>query len=64
MSKLEAIGVKDEDEDKAMRLILSLPSSYEHMKHILMYGKEALNYVDVTRKLLSEEKRLDSSSHA
>ena len=63
VSELEAIGVKVEDEDKALRLILSLPSSYEHMKPILMYGKETLKYADVTGKLLLEEKRLESSSH-
>ncbi|KAL4579294.1 hypothetical protein LXL04_015435 [Taraxacum kok-saghyz] len=54
VSELEAISVKVEDKDKAWRLILSLPSSYEHMKPILMYGKETLKYADVTGKLLSE----------
>ncbi|KAJ0624083.1 putative RNA-directed DNA polymerase [Helianthus annuus] len=63
VSELEAIGVKVEDEDKTLRLILSLTSSYEHMKPILMYGKETLKYADVTEKLLSEEKRLGSSGH-
>lgn len=62
VSELEAIGVKVEDEDKALRLILSLSSSYEHMKPILMYGKETLKYEDVTSKLLSEEKRLEGGS--
>lgn len=59
VSELEAIGVEVEDEDKALRLILSLPSSYEHMKPILMYGKETLKFADVSGKLLSEEKRLE-----
>ncbi|KAL4566149.1 hypothetical protein LXL04_030259 [Taraxacum kok-saghyz] len=63
VSELEAIGVKVENEDKALRMILSLPSFYEHMKPILMYGKETLKYADVTGKLLSEEKTLESSSH-
>ncbi|KAL2513195.1 Oxysterol-binding protein-related protein 1C [Abeliophyllum distichum] len=40
VSELEAIGVKLDDEDKVLRLIWSLPSSYEHIKPILMYGKE------------------------
>ncbi|KAK6144479.1 hypothetical protein DH2020_021299 [Rehmannia glutinosa] len=53
-------GVKIEDEDKALRLILSLPHSYEHMKPILMYGKETLIFAEVTGKLLSEERRLMS----
>ena len=51
-----------EDEDKALRLVLSLLSSYEHMKPILMYEKEALKFTDVTTKLLSEEKRLEGSN--
>ncbi|KAK6151362.1 hypothetical protein DH2020_013997 [Rehmannia glutinosa] len=60
ISELETIGVKIEDEDKALRLILSLPHSYEHMKPILMYGKKALIFAEVTGKLLSEERRLMS----
>ena len=51
-----------EDEDKALKLVLSLPSFYEHMKPILMYGKETLKFTDVTRKLLDEEKRLEGSN--
>lgn len=61
---MEAIWLKDKYEGKVLRLILSLTSSYEHMKLILMYGKEILKCADVTWKLLSEEKRPESSSHA
>ena len=43
VSELEAIGVKIDDEDKALRFIWSLPPSYEHMKPILMYRKETIN---------------------
>lgn len=60
ISELESIGVKIEDEDKALRLVLSLPQSYEHMKPILVYGKETLVFAEVTGKLLSEERRLMS----
>ncbi|KAK6121194.1 hypothetical protein DH2020_045056 [Rehmannia glutinosa] len=60
ISELMAIGVKIEDEDKALRLILSLPYSYEHMKLILIYGKETLIFAEVTGKFLSEERRLMS----
>lgn len=35
--ELETIGVKIHDEDKALRLIWSIPSSYEHIKPILIY---------------------------
>ena len=51
-----------EDEDKALRLVLSLPFSYEHMKPILMYRKETLKFTDVTSKLLLEEKGLEGSN--
>ena len=44
ISYLEAIGVVISDEDKALRLIWSFPTSYEHMKSILMYGKDTVIY--------------------
>ena len=50
--------MKIDDEDKALRLIWSLPPSYEHMQTVLMYGKENVNFSEVTSKLISEERRL------
>ena len=58
VSELESIGVKIDDEDQALRLIWSLPSSYEHMKPILIHGKEKIIFSEVTSKLFSEERRL------
>lgn len=58
VSELETIGVKLDDEDIALRLIWSLPSSYDHMKPILIHGKEKIIFSEVTSKLFSEEKRL------
>ncbi|CAK8569629.1 unnamed protein product [Lathyrus sativus] len=58
VSELETIGVKIYDEDKTLRLIWSLPSSYEHIKPILIYGKETLSIEEVARKIISEERRL------
>ncbi|KAF7802225.1 cytochrome p450 [Senna tora] len=40
VSELEAIAVKIDDEDKTLRLIWSLPSSYEYMKQILIDGRK------------------------
>ena len=60
ISKLETIRVKIDDEDKALRVIYALPSSYEHMKPILMYGKETVVFLEVTSELFSEERRLSS----
>ena len=59
VSELETLGVKMDDEDKALRLILFLPSSYEHMKPILIHRKEKIFFSDFTNKLLSEERRLN-----
>lgn len=52
--------MKIDDEDKALRLILSFIFSYEYMKSILMYIKEALNFSEVSEKLMLEEKSLTS----
>ncbi|CAL5211080.1 unnamed protein product [Lathyrus oleraceus] len=56
--ELETIGVEINDEDKALRLIWSLPSSYEHIKHVLIYDKETLSFEEVASKIISEERRL------
>ena len=61
---VEAIGVVIFDEDKAMRLSWSLPTSYEHMKPILMFGNDTVIYSEVTAKLQSEERRLSSEKNA
>jgi hypothetical protein len=58
------LRVKMDDEDKALRLILSLPSSYEHMKPILIHGKEKILFSEVTSKLLSEERRLSGGHNS
>jgi hypothetical protein len=55
--------VKIEDEDKALRLIWSLPSSYEHIKPVLIHGKETLNFEEVASKIIVEERRLKSEDN-
>ncbi|KAL2498967.1 CCHC-type domain-containing protein [Abeliophyllum distichum] len=55
-SELDAIGVKLNDEDKSLRLIWFFPSSYEHIKSILMYEKETVNFEEVISKLISKER--------
>jgi hypothetical protein len=64
VSELETLGVKMDNEDKALRLILSLPSSYEHMKPILIHEKEKILFLEVTGKLLSEERRLSGGQNS
>jgi len=60
VSELESIEVKIDDADKALRLILSLPPSYVHLKPVLMYGKESLSFEEVATKIISEERRMKS----
>ena len=64
ISNLEVIGVMISNEDKSMLLIWSLLTSYEHMKPILVYEKDTVIYLDVTTKLLSEERRRESDKNA
>ncbi|KAF6160621.1 hypothetical protein GIB67_019561 [Kingdonia uniflora] len=61
VSELESIGVKVEDEDKALQLIWSIRSTFKHLQPTLMYGKETLSFKEVTSTLLSEERRLKGS---
>ncbi|KAH9671379.1 hypothetical protein KPL70_017352 [Citrus sinensis] len=60
--ELEVIGVKIEDEDKALRLLWSLPTSYKHLLPTLIYGKKTVDLEEVTSTLLSEERRLSGES--
>ena len=59
VSELETLGVKMDDEDKALRLILSLSSSYEHIKPILIHGKEKIFFSEVTSKTFVKGKKAE-----
>jgi len=50
LSDLLALEVKLE-EDKALLLLSSLPSSYDHLVTTIMYGKETLELEDVRQML-------------
>lgn len=52
ISDLETTRVNIDDEDKTLRLIWSLTSSYENIKHVLIYGKETLRFEEVTSNIL------------
>ena len=45
-----------EDEDKALLLLASLPTSFDHLVTTLMYGKETIVLEEVTSALLSHIK--------
>ncbi|GJV95247.1 hypothetical protein Tco_1546824 [Tanacetum coccineum] len=52
---LANIDIKIEDEDQALMLLTSLPSSYENFVETLLYGRESLTMEDVLATLNSRE---------
>ncbi|PWA60486.1 UDP-glucuronosyl/UDP-glucosyltransferase [Artemisia annua] len=52
---LENIDIEIEDEDQALMLLMSLPSSYENFVETLLYGRESLTMEDVLATLNSRE---------
>lgn len=59
---LENIEVKIDDDDQALLLIRSLPSSYEHLADTLVYGRETLTLEEVQAALISKELTKKSES--
>jgi len=54
---LESLDVKIENENNAILLPVSLPSSYKHFNKILLYSNnDTLSFKDVKSTLLSKEK--------
>ncbi|GKC36843.1 zinc finger, CCHC-type containing protein [Tanacetum coccineum] len=52
---LANIDIEIEDEDQALMLLTSLPSSYENFVETLLYGRESLTMKDVLATLNSRE---------
>ena len=52
LSDLLALEIKLEKEDKALMLLSSLPSSYDHLMTTIMYGKETLKLEDIRQMML------------
>ena len=63
LSDLLALEVKLEEEDKALLLLSSLPSSYDHLATTIMYGKETLEFEDIIQMLQNNKliKNTDST---
>ena len=57
ISKLLAVDVKINEEDKALKLLSSLPQSYDYIITTILYGKETFILEEVTSTLLSNEIR-------
>ena len=54
-NELLNVGVKMEEEDKALLLLCSLPTSYDSLVTTLLYGKETLFYEDIVKVLRKNE---------
>jgi hypothetical protein len=61
MTELESIDVKIEEEDKALILLASLPSSFDNIVTTLLFGKETLKFDEVVAALLINETRRGSN---
>ena len=55
-TQLSSFAVNYEDEDKALLLLASLPTFFDHLVTMLMYGKETIVIEEVTSALLSHMK--------
>ena len=55
-TQLSSFGVNYEDEDKALLLLASLPTSFDHLMTTLMYGKETIVLEELTSAFLSHIK--------
>ena len=56
ITQLANLGVKIEDEDKAIVLLNSLPSFYDTLATTILHGKDSIELKDVTSALLLNEK--------
>ncbi|MFQ6622959.1 hypothetical protein Gotur_001508, partial [Gossypium turneri] len=56
LNNLKNVEVKIDDENQAMLLLCSLPSSYKSFRETLIYGRDKLSFEDVKRHLLSKDK--------
>ena len=55
-TQLSSFGVNYEDEDKALLLLVSLPTHFNYLVTTLMYGKETIVLDEVTNAFLSHVK--------
>ena len=60
-TQLSSFGVNYEDEDKALLLLASFPTSFDHLVTTLMYGKETIVFEEVISALLSHIKMKQDS---
>ena len=63
VADLAKVDVKVDDDDKAIILLCSLPSSYEHLVTTLTYGKESIKVEDVVAALLAHDQRRKNNAN-
>ena len=64
ISDLLQINIKFDDENKAMILLSSLPASYEHLVTTLLWGKETLEFEEISGALLDHYQRKQNSGES
>ena len=57
ISDLLCVDQKLQEDDKALLLLTSLPPSYKHLVTMILYGKEKLDFKEVTSTLVSNKIR-------
>src|SRR3954463_5789586 len=53
INDLLRVEVKYEEEDKALLLLRSLPTSFKHFRTTLMFGKKTLRFEEVVQDIIS-----------
>ena len=64
ISDLLRIDIKLDDENKAMMLLSSLPASYEQLVTTLLWGKETLEFEEISGALLDHYQRKQNSGES
>ena len=61
LADLQNLEVDISSEDKALLLLNSLPDNYDHLITTLLYGKDEINFDDVSNALTNNEYRIKIS---
>jgi len=64
ITDIAQLDVKIEDEDRAIILLCSLPSSYEHIVTTLTYGKETIKVEEIVAALLAHYQRKQNAGES
>ena len=59
LAEVTRLGIKIEDEIKVVVMLCSLPSSYDHLVTIFIYGKDSFRLDDISSTLLAHAQRVN-----